>query len=249
MNCKLSIVIPAFNEEKRLTSTLDAVAAYAARLGGGAETIVVDDGSADGTTALVRKYARAHAGVRLIENGRNRGKGYAVRRGVLEATGERILFTDADLSAPIEEVEKLLPWFEQGYDVVIGSRALAESRILVHQSAARETMGRIFNLLVQCLALRGIRDTQCGFKCFRRAPARDVFKRQTLTGFSFDVEVLHLASRLGYRIREVPVTWSNSADTRVNALWDSARMFLDLLRIRLRHRRLRPRSPASLRGR
>jgi len=188
----------------------------------------VDDGSTDGTAARA-----ARERVRVLRHEPNRGKGYAVRRGMLAATGERRLLTDADLSTPIEELAKLQAALDEGYDVAIGSRAIAGARIEVHQPAYREAMGRLFNRLVQVLLLPGLHDTQCGFKLFSAGAAGAAFAPATLDGFSFDVEALYLARQRGLRIAEVPVTWRNDAATRVG-LGGGAAAFVDLLRIRLR---------------
>jgi len=238
MKPHLSIVVPAFNEERRLEQTLLRLQDYCEEQTYPAEIIVVDDGSADGTADLALKIASERHGIRLLKNGQNRGKGYSVRRGMLEAQGEYRLFSDADLSAPIEEVEKLLPLFDSGYDIVIGSRSAAGANVVAHQPVFRELMGRVFNRLVRGLLLPGIIDTQCGFKCFRASAAEAVFSRQTLDGFSFDVEILYIGSRLSHRIKEVPITWSHCADTKVNLIADPVKMFQDLLRIRIRHRHL-----------
>jgi len=230
----VSIVIPAFNEERRLTATLTAVLDYVARRDGRfAEVVVVDDGSTDGTARLVREFSTKHAAVRLVENPGNRGKGYSVRHGVMEARGEWILFSDADLSAPIEELDKLAAAArEAGASVAIGSRAMDRSLIQVHQSGFRETAGRVFNLCMRVLTGLSLRDTQCGFKLFEAGTAREVFGRQRLERFGFDVEVLFIARHLGYRMVEVPVRWSHSEGTKVNMFRDSLNMFLDLLRVR-----------------
>lgn len=186
----------------------------------------MDDGSRDATAE------RAQAsGATVLRNEGNRGKGYAVRRGMLAARGERRLMTDADLSTPIEQLERLEARMDEGHDVVIGSRALPDSRIEVRQPWYRENMGRLFNLFVRALTVPGIRDTQCGFKLFTAAAARDVFSAARLDGFSFDVEALFLARRNGYRIAEVPVVWRNDTATRVGLLGGFL-AFPDLLRIR-----------------
>jgi glycosyltransferase involved in cell wall biosynthesis len=230
----VSIVIPAFNEERRLTATLTSVLAYLARRDWRfAEVLVVDDGSADGTARLVREFSVTHPAVRLVENPGNRGKGYSVRHGVMEARGEWILFSDADLSAPIEELDKLMAAArEGGVPVAIGSRALDRSLIEVHQSGFRETAGRVFNLCMRVLTGLRLHDTQCGFKLFEAGAAREVFGRQSLERFGFDVEVLFIARQLGYRMLEVPVRWSHSEGTKVSMFRDSLNMFLDLVRIR-----------------
>lgn len=230
----ISIVIPAYNEERRLGASLAAVDAYLERRGFGfAEILVVDDGSTDSTASVVERFGAEHPRVRLLRNPGNRGKGYSVRHGVLEAKGEWVLFTDADLSAPIEELEKLIAaTCQQKADIAIGSRALDRSLIEEHQSFFRETAGRIFNLLLRLLTGLPFHDTQCGFKLYRREAAQEVFRRQRLERFGFDAEVLYIARKLGYRCVEVPVRWSHSAGTKVRMLRDSLDMFLDLLRVR-----------------
>ena len=229
----LSIVIPAYNEERRLPSTLDTVLAWLNGSGfADAEVVVVDDGSSDGTAALVEARSAADPRVRLLRNPGNRGKGYAVRHGMLEARGGWILFSDADLSAPIEELPKLLG-AAQGKNaaVAIGSRALDRTLIGVHQSRWREVSGIVFNLLMRLLTGLPFADTQCGFKLYRRDAARQVFERQRLDGFGFDVEDLFIAHRLGLAAIEVPVKWNNVEGTKVG-LSQGLRSFLDLLVIR-----------------
>ncbi len=230
----ISIVIPAFNEERRLPATLSAVFRYLeGKACEFAEVLVVDDGSTDGTCAGAEELARLHPELRLLKNPGNRGKGYSVRHGMLAAKGDWVLFTDADLSAPIEDLDKL--WeaaAAQGAAVAIGSRALDRSLIAVHQSFLRENAGRVFNLLMRLVTGLPFRDTQCGFKLFEARAAREVFKRQRLERFGFDAEVLLIARRLGYRSVEVPVRWSHSEGTKVSMFRDSLAMFVDLLRIR-----------------
>jgi len=246
----LSIVIPAYNEAARLPATLEAVVAYMRRNDpGGFEILVVDDGSTDSTAFCVEQFGRREPAVRLLRNPGNRGKGYAVRHGMLEARGDWILFTDADLSAPIEELEKL--WRtarDQQAAVAIGSRALNRALIGVHQPWWREWAGRVFNLLMRLLVGLPFRDTQCGFKLFRRDAAEAVFARQRIDRFGFDVEVLFLAHKLGFKIVEVPVRWDHAEGTRVSMLRDSLNMFADLLRVRWNWRRGLYRQPASLSG-
>jgi dolichyl-phosphate beta-glucosyltransferase len=222
----LSVVVPALNEEDRLPRTLERIVSHLSRRREGYELVVVDDGSRDRTAELAQA-----AGATVLRNETNRGKGYAVRRGMLAARGARRLMTDADLSTPIEELDGLCARMDEGHDVVIGSRALPGSRIEVRQPWYRENMGRFFNLFVRALAVPGVTDTQCGFKLFSGAAARDVFSAARLDGFSFDVEVLFLARRKGYRIAEVPVIWRNDAATRVSLLRGFL-AFPDLLRIR-----------------
>jgi dolichyl-phosphate beta-glucosyltransferase len=229
----LSLVIPAFNEEKRLPVALARIAEW---LGSRkpymtAEVLVVDDGSSDRTAAVAEKTAAGLGLVfRLIRLPENRGKGAAVRAGVMEAAGEHVLVTDADLSTPIAEVEKLL---SADAPVAIGSRGIDATLVKQKQSLFRVASGKLFNFLVRLLAVTGIRDTQCGFKLFRRDAAREVFSRATVDRFAFDVEALLLARRLGYRIAEVPVLWFNSPDTRVG-LGGGLEAFAALFRIRWR---------------
>ena len=229
----ISIVIPAYNEEQRLPSTLEAVQSYLKRrCYSFTEILVVDDGSADRTAELVERLASATPQVRLLRNPGNRGKGYSIRQGMLAARGEWILFTDADLSAPIEELDKLLDVVREGdADIAIGSRALDPSLIGAHQSWMREQAGRFFNLLMRLVTGLPILDTQCGFKLYKAEAARQVFARQHLDGFGFDVEDLYIARCLGLRAVEVPVRWSHAEGTRVR-LTSGGEAFLDLLRIR-----------------
>lgn len=233
---RLSIIIPAYNEESRLGSTLEAIAAYLARETWNAEVIVCDDGSRDGTVALVEAFAARHPAFRVSRAPHNQGKGAAVRRGMLEAKGEFLLFTDADLSAPIGEAKKLLYWLEEGYDVAIGSRALPDPGVTIEAQTKRKFIGRVFNFLVQRLIGLPLQDTQCGFKAFRHETGKRLFELQRLDGFSFDVEVLYLAQHQGFSVREVAVNWAHVPASRVNLIMDSLKMFRDLLRIRSMHR-------------
>lgn len=228
----LSVIIPAYNEEKRLPPTLERISAYLKAKGFTYEILVVDDGSRDRTAQVAEKYKLKEPQVKVLKNPKNMGKGYAVRHGMLKGKGKYLLFTDSDLSTPIEEFDAFLPQLEKGYDVVIGSRALKESVIKVSQPWYRVFMGKTFNLIVRLMFWTRIKDTQCGFKCFTRQAAREVFTRQTVWGFGFDVEVLFIARKLGYKICEYPVEWTNSPDTRVHALKDSVKMFWELLKIR-----------------
>lgn len=228
----LSVIIPAYNEEQRIRDTLHMMQAYLQRQPYTAEIIVVDDGSQDGTASLVRAFDTSPPCISLLQNDRNRGKGFSVRQGFLHAGGDYLLFSDADLSTPIEAVETLLTELQETCDIAIGSRALPGSRVEVHQPWYRENMGRLFNLFVQALAVPGIHDTQCGFKCFRRAAALAICQRMTTERFGFDVEMLYLARRLGYRVREVPVVWRNSPQSRVRVWRDSIAMLNELIQIR-----------------
>jgi glycosyltransferase involved in cell wall biosynthesis len=232
---ELSIVIPAYNEERRLGRALERILEYfSAQPAGmaGIEIVVVDDGSADGTARVAQEWARQIPALRLISNGENRGKGYSVRHGMLEARGRIALFTDADLSAPIEESAKLLAAIEVGNDVAIGSRALDRSLISVHQSGLREAAGMIFNGFVRLFTGLPFHDTQCGFKAFVRERSRIVFEQQRIERFGFDPEVLFLAQRHGLRAAEVAVRWAHDPATKVHMLRDSLLMFCDLAYIR-----------------
>jgi dolichyl-phosphate beta-glucosyltransferase len=233
----LSIVIPAYNEEKRLPETLRLVLDWLARgTFSFVEVIAVDDGSRDGTARVVEEFARENKCVRLLRNPGNRGKGYAVRHGMLEAKGEWILYTDADLSAPIGEMEKLCKAArEQNAGVAIGSRAVDRSLVEVHQPALRELSGRCFNLVMRMVTGLPFRDTQCGFKLYRSDAARQIFSLQKQDGFSFDVEDLLIAKKLGVRTLEVPVRWANVEGTKVR-LSQGIMSFLDLIKIRMDHR-------------
>lgn len=233
---ELSIVIPAFNEENRLGVTLDRIRAYFGMRSpalAGIEVIVVDDGSSDQTLRVARECARTVPCLRLLSNPGNRGKGYSVRHGMLEARGRIALFTDADLSSPIEECEKLFAALSAGNDVAIGSRAIDRSLIDVHQSRFREVAGIIFNGFVRMFTGLPIEDTQCGFKAFRLPACRVIFEQQRIAGFGFDPEILFLAKRRGLRIAEVPVHWSHDPATKVHVYRDSVLMFRDLLRVRI----------------
>ena len=228
---ELSIVIPAYNEERRLPQTLRRVREYLSTRPASAEVIVVDDGSSDRSAAVVEEWRSKFAGLRLLSNGRNRGKGYSVRHGMLEARGRIVLFTDADLSAPIEEADKLLAALGD-YEVAIGSRGVDPSLIEVHQSPLRELAGKVFNAVVRAVTGLDFTDTQCGFKAFVREHARIVFEQQRIERFGFDPEILFLAKRHGLRAIEIPVRWAHDPQTKVNMIRDSLRMFGEVLAIR-----------------
>ncbi len=228
----LTVVVPAYNESARISKTLQKIGDYLDGRPGRFEVIVADDGSRDGTPEVAAAARPDDPRLRVLALGRNQGKGAAVRAGVLAARGRRVLFSDADLSTPIEDLEALERALDEGATVAIGSRALRDSRVMVHQPWYRQTMGKGFNLLVQVLALPGIHDSQCGFKLFRHAEAQRLFAAQRLPGFSFDVEILFLAGKFGFRVAEVPVSWYDSPSSRVDPVRDSARMLLDLFRIR-----------------
>jgi len=228
---ELSIIIPAFNEERRLPRALESIGGYLAAKQLNAEVIVVDDGSADRTAQVVAEWQGRLPGLRLVSNGRNRGKGFSVRHGMLEARGRLTLFTDADLSAPIEEADKLLDALRH-FDVAIGSRAVDRGLIEIHQSRFREIAGICFNWLVRFVTGLPFLDTQCGFKAFHRERARIVFEQQRTEGFGFDPEILFLARRHRLSTVEIPVRWAHDPHTKVNVLRDSLLMFAELFLIR-----------------
>jgi dolichyl-phosphate beta-glucosyltransferase len=227
----LSIIIPSFNEELRLPGTLEQIAAFLPNLGRETEILVVDDGSRDRTAEVAESFRKTLPNLRVIFNGVNRGKGFSVRHGMLEARGRNVLFTDADLSAPIEEAPKLLDALKT-YDVAIGSRALDRKLITVHESPFREFAGIIFNTIVRIILRLPFVDTQCGFKVFRRERCRILFEQQRIERFGFDPELLYLARHHGLRTIEIPVRWGHSPATKVNMFRDSIHMFLDVFTIR-----------------
>lgn len=230
----LSIVIPAFNEEPRISGTLSQVIEYLAGQDYGWEIVVADDGSRDHTAQLVGRVIVEHPNVRILRLS-HRGKGWAVKHGMLAAQGEYRLLCDADLSVPIEQVERLLPPLGPGSDIVLGSRE-APGAARIGEPARRHLMGRVFNRLVSRLAVPGLSDTQCGFKCFRGEAVQDLFGRLTIDGFAFDVELLYLARKRGLTFAEVGVDWYYRPESKVRPFRDSLAMTLDLLKIRWRHR-------------
>lgn len=231
----LSIVVPAYNEARRIGSSLEKICAYAESKPFPVELIAVDDGSRDETAEVLRQAVSRFPALRVLHHEPNRGKGFSVRRGVLEAQGRFVLFTDADLSAPIEETDKLLAALEtSGAAAAVGSRALERGLIGVHQPWFREFGGRFFNCVVRLLTGLKVRDTQCGLKLFRRASTRRAFELQSVEGFGFDPEVLFLIARGGGKVVEVPVRWNDNPATKVRFLRDASRMLLDLVRLRWR---------------
>lgn len=229
---RLSIVIPAYNEETRIEGTLCRVLGCVEARGWDAEILVVDDGSQDHTVDIVRRWQGRTESLHLIQNPGNRGKGYSVRNGLLQAAGEVVLFTDADLSAPMEEAEGLLAKLEQGADVAIGSRWLDKQRQTRHQPLYRRFFGRCFNWLTRTVIGLPFKDTQCGFKAFRREAAQAIFRRQTIERWGFDPEILFIARKLGYRIVEVPVTWGHDERSRMSYLRDGMKMLEEIAEIR-----------------
>ena len=242
----VSIVIPAYNEESRVIPTLERIHEYFRRREMEFEIIVVDDGSKDNTVEAVRQWQKNRLFpsplrgedegggeiVRIISHPVNKGKGAAVRTGVIEAKGDLILFSDADLSTPIEEFEKLKKAIDDGYDVAIGSRGMPDSDVKVKQNLLRRMIGAMGSYVIKLLVIKTFADTQCGFKMFRAEKGKALFKRQKISGFAFDVEMLYRAVRKNYRVKEVPVVWINSSMSRVDALRDPLRVLRDLFRIR-----------------
>jgi dolichyl-phosphate beta-glucosyltransferase len=231
---ELSVVVPAYNEEARLEPGLRQALGYLAGRGAPYELLVVDDGSRDGTSRVAAAFAGE--GVRVLRHERNRGKGAAVRTGLLASRGRKVLVSDADFSTPIEEVEKLERFLQDGTPLVIGSRGLADSQVRQRQPFCRETMGKTFNRLIRLFGVRGIRDTQCGFKLARGDEGRRLAAELKIDGFAYDVELIWLARRRGYKVAEVGVIWVNSPDSRVDPIRSSFSMLRDVLTMRLRHR-------------
>jgi len=227
-----SIVIPAYNEGARLGATLEKVLAYVHAQGWLAEVIVVNDGSRDNTSDIVREYAAADSTLRLVENPGNRGKGFSVRLGMLSARGRVVLFSDADLSSPIEEAPKLLQALEAGADIAIGSRWLRAETQTQRQPLYRQVFGRVFNLLLRLTLGLQFKDTQCGFKAFKRPAVQAIFPLQKIERWGFDPEILYLAGKFGFKTKEVSVAWGHSGGTRIHPLKDGSRMFLEMLHIR-----------------
>ena len=231
----LSIVIPARNEESRLPATLEAVFGFLQQQPYPAETLVIENGSQDRTLAIAQEFAARRPGFRVLHEAQP-GKGRAVRRGMLEAAGELRFMCDADLSMPVEEINRFLPPLAQGYDIAIASREAAGA-VRYNEPVYRHLGGRAVNLVIRLLALPGLHDTQCGFKCFRAPVAEDLFARQTLAGWSFDIELLYIARRRGYCIAEIPIPWYFNPHSKLSAVRDALRMILDILTIRRNARR------------
>jgi len=227
-----SLVIPAYNESARLGATLEKVLAYIHAQKWNAEVIVVNDGSRDNTAEIVRSFAAKDPILRLIENPGNRGKGYSVRNGMLHARGQVLIFSDADLSSPIEEAPKLLAALDQGADIAIGSRWLRAETQTQRQPLHRQLFGRIFNVLLRLTLGLPFKDTQCGFKAFKQPAARVIFPLQKIERWGFDPEILFLARKFGLKVQEVPVAWGHSGGARINPLIDGSRMFQEMLRVR-----------------
>jgi dolichyl-phosphate beta-glucosyltransferase len=230
----LSLVIPAFNEENRLPLTLESVGKYLPQQSYAYEVIVVDGGSTDKTSTVVKNFQKVHPQFRLIRLPKNRGKGFCVRTGILESKGRFVIFTDADLATPIKEVEKILSHLDKGFDVVIGSRRHADSKIVRPQNWIRRQMGRAYNQMNRWLGIRGVEDVPCGFKGFRREAAEKIFGTIKLDGYAFDAEVLYLTQNIfNLRWKQVPIEWKNFPGSKINILRDPIVMTLDLIKIKL----------------
>jgi glycosyltransferase involved in cell wall biosynthesis len=227
-----SIVIPAFNESARLGATLEKVLAYVHAQGWDAEVIVVNDGSRDNTADIVRAFAAKDPTLRLVENPGNRGKGYSVRNGMLNTRGRIVLFSDADLSSPIEEAPKLFQALEQGADIAIGSRWLRAETQTQRQPLHRQLFGRVFNLMLRITLGLQFKDTQCGFKAFKQSAVQAIFPLQQIERWGFDPETLFLARKFKFKVQEIPVAWGHSGGTRINPLVDGSRMMVEMFRIR-----------------
>ncbi len=237
LNCSMaqfthSIVVPAYNESSRLRSSLEKILAYVQRRGWQAEILVVDDGSRDNTAEIARSFEQPNGAVRLIENPGNRGKGYSVRNGMLHASGERLLFTDADLSSPIEESEKLFAALDDGAQVAMGSRWLQRELQTERQPLHRQFLGRLFNLVLRMILGLKYKDTQCGFKAFTRKAADVIFPRQQIERWGFDPEILYLARKFQLKTVEVPVGWAHDDRSKINPVVDGMKMGMELLRVR-----------------
>ena len=231
----LSIIIPAYNEENRISPTIRKIEAFLIHKRYGAEIIVVDDGSSDNTAGVIEKLKIEYQNITLVRQPGNFGKGAAVKKGALLARGGIILFSDADLSTPIEEADKLAFLIESGSDVVFGSRSLPGSNVVVRQPFYRVLMGKVFNLVVWLLLGMSFKDTQCGFKGFSKKAASYIFCRQLIEGFAFDVELIFIALKGGFKVREEPVSWYNSPDSRVSVLLSPLSMIAELVRIRVNY--------------
>ena len=240
---RLSVVIPAYNETARIGRTIPALLTYLRGLDCAHQLLVVDDGSTDGTPDAARQLLSGERHARVLEEPRNRGKGHAVRVGMLAAEGQFVLFCDADLSTPPEELDKFWPWLDSGYEVVIGSRKMTGANVSRRQPLWRESLGKGFTWLTNVIAAPGISDVTCGFKCFTHHAAQTLFSLSLIEDWSFDAEVLFIAQQLGYRIKEVPVSWHDEPGTKVRLWKDSVRSLLGLATIRANFIRGRYKAP------
>ncbi len=231
----LSLIIPAYNEERRLPSTLQQVEDYLKSQGFSSEVTVIENGSQDNTYLIAQEFAKVHKDF-SVQRTKTRGKGLAVRQGMLSATGEYRMMLDADLSMPVDQISRFLPPSQKDKDIVIASRE-APGAVRYNEPGYRHIGGRVINTMIKVFALPGLQDTQCGFKCFRAGVAQDLFAKQTITGWSFDVEILYIARLRGYSIAEIPIPWYFSEQSHLRPVHDAIRLFLDLLRIRSNSRR------------
>jgi dolichyl-phosphate beta-glucosyltransferase len=230
--CRYSIIIPAYNETARVAATLDRVLSHIVERDWDAEIIVVDDGSTDNTAEIIREYEVKRPQLQLLQNPGNKGKGYSIRNGMQHAQGEILLFSDADLSSPIEEADKLIAAIEQGADVAIGSRWMRSDLQTQRQPIHRQLFGRIFNFMLRITLGLAFKDTQCGFKAFSRRAASAIFPLQRIERWGFDPELLYLAHKFEFKVAEIPVEWAHREGTRIRPLRDGSQMFLEMLKIR-----------------
>lgn len=225
---QISIIIPAYNEEKRIKKTIESILTYVQKKKYDYEIIVVNDGSTDKTKDVVQEFKNKK--IKIIDNLENKGKGFSVKQGFLTATKKWILFSDADLSTPIEELDTFFRY--QEYDIIIGSRNLPDSLIVIKQPFLRSTLGKIFPFFVRLLLLSEIKDTQCGFKLFKKEVAKKIAEMQTIDGFCFDAEQLFIAKKIGYSVKEIPISWQNDERSKIRIIRDTIQMFMDLMRIK-----------------
>lgn len=229
---KLSVIIPAYNEEHRIAKTLESVGNFLSQQAFDYEIVVVNDGSKDKTSEVIKECGQTLKNFRFIDNQENHGKGWVVKQGMLEATGDVRLFMDADNSTTVDQVLPFLPYFEQGYDVVVGSRRIAGSNLAVKQNLFRDFLGGVFRLIVHTLVPVGVTDTQCGFKAFSAKASQTVFSKQTIFRWAFDVEILSLARKQGYKIKELPIKWVNDSESHVK-FSGMVNMLLEIVQIRI----------------
>ncbi len=230
MREQISVVIPAYNEEKKLEPSLQRITEYLEKNFKDYEVLLIDDGSKDTTVEIANKFKEKK--VKIIQNPKNMGKGFSVKLGMINAKYDPILFSDADLATPIEETEKFLATIQKGYDVVVASRNIEGAKITVEQPKYRQVLGKAFPLIVKNMILPDFKDTQCGFKMFKKNAARKIFPRQTIQRWAFDVEVMFIAKKLGYKIKELPVTWTDKGDSKLSPVKDSLKMFNEILKIK-----------------
>jgi dolichyl-phosphate beta-glucosyltransferase len=236
----LSVVIPIYNEENRILKSLKKIIHYFSNKGINFEIILVNDGSIDRSLEIIKNFQEEKSNfdnlyITIIDNKENKGKGFSIREGIMYSNGEFVLFTDADLSTPIDHLDEFLSYLRDDYSIAIASRGLPDSRLIISQNVFRKNMGKIFNFIVRSSIKLPFKDTQCGFKLFKKKAAKKIFQLVKISDFSFDVEVLYIAKQLGYKIVEIPVTWENSADSKVSVFKDSVKMFMSVLKIKKMH--------------